>query len=487
MNLKQALAIFWSRRTTIIVVFVAALASAIAAAFTMTPQYTARAQLFVNLSEPNAATNAQVSGAVVRSYISTQVEALRSRGTAAAVAIAEGLVNDPALVAAFRRAAQDQSSTDVADIADWIGGSLQRSLEVSRQGASDVISVSFRSENPATASRLTNAFVDTFMRRDIELRSGPGQEIVRWHEEQLKSLRERFVEIEAQRSLLRLEAIRRGDLDATGTPDPNTSLPNVIATARNNVIQARSALELARSGQNPPTDNAELLLLRRSLSDVELNIKRELPLLGPTHRRIQNLRSNAEQLQNQIAAAVVRLRADLVADRERELAAAERRVADATSIMSQDESQRNDQSRARAAAAAMDRELESLKGQIDNMVQRRERALVGSAVNVGNISVLTRAAPPTSPSWPRIPIILGVAAGIGLAFGFALAFLREMLDRRVRCVDDLSSYFDVPVLGEIVNVKLSKALTALPPIADRSLMMSRNRSQVIEVREPVGV
>ncbi len=123
---------------------------------------------------------------------------------------------------------------------------------MSRQGASDVIAVSFKSDDPTRAARFANAFVDTFARRDIELRSGPAQDIIRWHEEQLKSLRERYLDVETRRSALRLEAIRRGDLDAAGTPDPNSGLPNVIAIARNAVIQARSALELARSGQNPP-------------------------------------------------------------------------------------------------------------------------------------------------------------------------------------------------------------------------------------------
>lgn len=472
MNLTQAMAIFWSRRFTIVAVFVAAMIAAVLAAMTMKSQYTARAQLFVNLSEPNAATDAQVSGAVVRSYISTQVEALRSRGTAVAVAVAEGLVKDPELISAFRRATEDAPASDIAD---WIGALLQSSLEVSRQGASDVIAVSFKSDDPTRAARFANAFVDTFARRDIELRSGPAQDIIRWHEEQLKSLRERYLDVETRRSALRLEAIRRGDLDAAGTPDPNSGLPNVIAIARNAVIQARSALELARSGQNPPADNAELLGLRRALSDVELAIRRDLPSLGATHRRIQNLRANAEQLKRQITEAVARLSADLVADRERELTAAERRVADAVAAMSQDEKQRNEQSRSRGTASALDRELESLRAQIDSMVQRRERAVVGSTVNVGNISVLSRAAPPLSPSWPKIPLILAVAAGIGLAFGFALAFVREMFDRRVRCVDDLSNYFDAPVLGQVVNARLSKSRVALQPVNDRALMMPKNR------------
>lgn len=485
MNLKQALAIFWSRRLTILLVFAATFVSAFIAVSMIAPQYIARGQLFINLSEPNVATNNTVPGAVVRNYINTQVEAMRSRGTAVAVAISEGLVNDPATIRAFQAATQNMASPEAADIADWIAAGLQRSLEVNRIGASDVIQVNFKSENPVAAARFTNAFLDVFVRRDIELRSGPTQEIIRWHEDRLKSLRERYTEAETQRSLLRLEAIRRGDADAAGAVDPMTSLTTVVANARNAVIQARSALELARSGQNPPPDNPEVLQLRRAWSDVDLNLRRETPLLGPTHRRIQALRTNADQLQSQLDAALKRLRADIIADRERELTAAERRLEDATRVLSRDESQRNDTSRSRAQAAALDRELESLKGQIDAFVQRRERALMESTVSVGNVSVLSRAAPPAGPSFPRVPLVLAVAAGIGLAFGFALAFLREMLDRRVRCADDLSVYFDAPLLGHIHGSRLSSSLAKMPALPLRAGLASRERTRMIQSPEPL--
>lgn len=462
MNLHQLWKIMLSRHWIIWCVFAASVLSAFVATRFLKPQYTATAQLYVNLADANGATNVQVPGAVVRNYISTQVEAIRSRGTALMVVERENLSADPQWQAAFAASRQDGER-----IEDWIAGVLLRGLEVARQGASDVISVNYRSDNKELSAKMANAFAEAFLRKDVELRTGSAQELSKWYDERLVLLRARFLDVETKRSELRLEAISRGDVEATGAQDPFSSMTTQVANARNAVLQAKAALELARSGQSPAAENPELLALRRQVTDTELALKRELPLLGESHRRIQFLRTNLQQSKVQVEAAAVRLRAELVADKERELAAAERRVQETASQMSRDETRRHDQVKNRAAASTLDRELESLRSQIDVLVQRRERSFVESAASQSNTSILSQAAVPTSPSWPRIPLVIALAAALGLAFGLALAFLREMFDRRVRCSDDLTAYFNAPLLGDIRGQKLSKAMIKLPPSLDR--------------------
>lgn len=443
-------------------VFAASVLSAFVAMRFVNPQYTATAQLYVNLAEANGATNAQVPGAVVRNYISTQIEAIRSRGTALLVVERENLSADPQLRAAFAAAAQDGEQ-----IEDWIASVLLRGLEVTRQAASDVISVSYRGDSKEFSARMANAFASGFLRKDVELRIGSAQELSKWYDERLALLRVRFLEVETKRSELRLEGIRRGDVDAAGAQDSLTSMTTQMANARNAVLQAKAALDLARNGQNPAAENPELLALRRQVTDTELALKRELPLLGESHRRIQFLRTNLQQSKAQVEAAVVRLRAELVADKERELSTAERRVQETGSQMSRDETLRHEQVKSRALAAALDRELESLRSQVDVLVQRRERSIVESAASQTNTSILSQAAVPSNPSWPRIPLVMAVAAVLGLAFGLALAFLREMFDRRVRCTDDLTTYFNVPLLGDVKGSRLSVKMAKLPPSRDR--------------------
>lgn len=484
MNIKQALLIFWSRRITITAVFLAIMIAAVVGLQMVQPQYQARAQVFVNLSDANAATLNQISIGGSRTYVNSQVEALRSRGTAVAVVRTLGLDSDPEMIEAFR------NSGERGQIADWISARVQRGLEGNRQGLSDIISISYRSANAETAARFANTFASALIQREVQMRIQPAIESVRLHEERLKVLRERFAEVEVDRSRLRLDAIRRGDVDASGQIDPNASVSTILANARNSVIQARTALDLARSGQNPPADNPEMVSLRRSLAEIDVAIQRETPLLGPGHRRIQALTANAAQFRNQINNVSNRLKAELLADREREVLAAERRVQEAQTLLTQDESQRNDQSRSRSQAASLDRELEALKAQIDTLVQRRERASAESVATVSNLSILTSAVTPSDPAWPRASVVLGAALAIGAALGFAVAFLREMLDRRVRCVDDLTAYIDAPVLGEIGRMRFGRGMTNVPESTGRgsgSAQLRRALPEIAATPAPVQV
>lgn len=467
MNLKQALTIFWSRRHLIAAVFVTFILGSLVVTWQLKREYIAATQIYVNLTEQGASPTSAVPPAVVRNYIATQIEAMRSRGTALTVVDQEGLANEPALIAAFKE------TNGTGDIREWIAAILLARVDISRLRTSDIIQISYRSESAESAARIANGFATAFLRLDVELRAVPAQGLVRWYEERLNQLRERFADVERQRSQLRIEAVGRGDFDASGVPDGASSLPTTLANARNAVIQARSALETARSGQNPPSENAELLMLRRQLSDVDLTLRRELPKLGGSHQRIINLQAIMDQLQSQIRTAVDRLRAELVADRQRELVAAERRVPEVEAIISREESRRHETVGSRAASLTLERELESLRVQIEGLVQRRERASVEGSVMAGNMSVLSRAAVPMSPSWPRSGLNLTVAILLGLAFGFAIAFLREMLDRRLRCVDDLFVYFDVPVLGEVASGQLSTQMAPLPAAPERKWAVPR--------------
>ncbi len=480
MNMKQALAIFWSGRWIIVSVFIASVVSALVLALSLKPQYQATVQLYVNLSDAGTVSGGPVAGSAARSYVSTQVEAIRSRGTAMVAVKRENLLTDPAWLAAYRAADTD------TPMEEWAASAIQSGLLVARQGASDIVAVSYRAPSAEASARWANAFADAFLRKDVEMRTAPAQELARFHDERLVALRTRFTDLETQRSLLRLEAIRRGDADATGQADPLNSMASVLATARAGVVQARAALDQARSGQNPPGENAELVVLRRQLSDVDLALRREEPQLGPTHRRIVGLRANRVQLQAQIETSLQRLRFELVAERERELFAAERRIAEATAMISQDETQRHDVSTSRASASALDREIESLRAQIDGLVQRRERALLEAASGASNVSILSRASVPASPIWPRVPLVLAIAAGVGVALGFALAFLREMLDRKIRCADDLSAYIEAPLLGDLSGVTLSRSPTKLPPLLEgRNEMPRRMLPRIIEAETTI--
>jgi capsular exopolysaccharide synthesis family protein len=81
-------------------------------------------------------------------------------------------------------------------------------------------------------------------------------------------------------------------------------------------------------------------------------------------------------------------------------------------------------------------------------------------------TVITNAAPPSSPSSPKVAKTLLIAGVIGLVFGLCLALIREAMDRRIKNPDALESRLRAPVLGVIPKFDARSPERSLATIAD---------------------
>ena len=77
-------------------------------------------------------------------------------------------------------------------------------------------------------------------------------------------------------------------------------------------------------------------------------------------------------------------------------------------------------------------------------------------------TVVTPAVAPTSPSWPSIPLNLGVGLLAGLFIGVGLAVLLEKLNTSVKDADDIATLCDVPVLAAVAHDSSRGAATIVP-------------------------
>ncbi len=101
-----------------------------------------------------------------------------------------------------------------------------------------------------------------------------------------------------------------------------------------------------------------------------------------------------------------------------------------------------------------------------------------AGVQDGDAEILSRAAVPSVPSSPkpkRSAIIGGFA---GLLLGFAIALIREQLDRRLRGAQDLGDTFDLPILANVPTSRAianagSKGVESLPPAEREAFQMLR--------------
>lgn len=74
---------------------------------------------------------------------------------------------------------------------------------------------------------------------------------------------------------------------------------------------------------------------------------------------------------------------------------------------------------------------------------------VPELMSVDNVKILSDASVPVNPVKPNVLLNTAIAMVLGMMIGVAIAFLRVVLDRRIKTEQDVESILDLPVLGSI--------------------------------------
>jgi capsular exopolysaccharide synthesis family protein len=113
----------------------------------------------------------------------------------------------------------------------------------------------------------------------------------------------------------------------------------------------------------------------------------------------------------------------------------------------------------------LQREVDTNRELYDGLLQRYKQIGVAGGVGTNNISIVDRAEAPGSPASPNKPLILGIAALIGLFVGVLLAFLLEHLDETVSTPEDIEHKLGLALMGAIPA--LVRGQTAVQALRDQ--------------------
>lgn len=94
----------------------------------------------------------------------------------------------------------------------------------------------------------------------------------------------------------------------------------------------------------------------------------------------------------------------------------------------------------------------ALASNVANSVAKVFSEDITELMNVDNVKVLSVSGIPTAPVSPNILLNTAIAAVVGFLLGVGLAFLREVLDRRIRTEEQVQQILDLPVLGSIPDI-----------------------------------
>ena len=402
MNMMQFLLALRARYKVALLVLFCTVAVALTGNQYLPRQYIATAAVAFDLRSPDP-----VAGVILPLMVATQVEIVKSDRVAHKVVRLLKLDESPAVKAQWRENADGEGKLE-----QWLTDSLQRGLEVTPSRESNIIRISYKASDAGFAAAVANAFAQAYVETTIEMRVEPARQHSRWLEDQGKLLREN---VEGAQSRLSAYQQKSG----------------IVAT------DERLDDEAARLSQLSTQLTSLQESLRTDIARQEIKLKEAAVNLGRNHPDYQNIESELAELKK-------RLEREVSSNKESELRAAieaqRKRLLELRS--------------ARDHLAVLQRDVDAAQRIYDTVMQRFNQTSLESQATLTNVSLFAPANEPTAPSFPKpLRTVLLLSIFLGLALGAGAAFMLEMLDRRIRCVDELAEMLQMPVLCVIERGK----------------------------------
>ncbi len=453
--------------------------------YTMTPIYSAQAQVLIEGNSNQTATLEQILRKQTRevNFLETQYVLLKSRALIKSVIQKleledsdefkpkEKLISFEPIKDALRwvinliiskepEEISDESSTD--PYTKLINTFLKR-LTISPVRKTQVVNVAYQGYSPELAAKIVNTLCETFIEKNIELKSTIDQGTGEWLRKRVKEVNEELKESElalqkykeehealeleekrgfanqklgrilrdisvAKSERLRWEAIRNQVLKMKRDPkEMLQSLPdelkseNVVRLRKEYIAYQQELTVLSKSyGSSHPT----IITLKAKIDAIEKRIPDEM---NRVLRSVNNEYEAAREKENIMQSALD--------DMKKRAIKADKETIEYTSLK---------------------HEVEANKKLFDLLLNRMKQINVRSQISETNIRVVDTAEVPLIPVKPNKVLNLLIAIALGFLGGFLFVSYKELQDKTVKSENQLENSLPFPVLGTVSTLSGKK-------------------------------
>jgi chain length determinant protein EpsF len=443
MNLRQVLLILRLRWWVVVGTLLTAVGLAVGISLLLPKQYTSETTLVLDVrTDPLMAT--LVPSFSAPSYIATQTEIMQSERVASRVVKMLNLAQNPKAVEQWREATEGRQPLE-----QFYGAQMQRGLRVEPGRGSSLVTVSFTASDAKFAAAGANAFAQAYMDTMVELKVDPAREYAKFFDERIKQLRSEF---EGAQERLSAFQQKKGIVVTNERMDQEvsrlTSLETALAAALTE--QADASSRLGGSGGESSADvqgSPAVQSLKSELARAQTQLIEISSRFGSSHPQRIEAEARVNELRAQVAAEMRRVGGGTASVNR----IAAQKVAELKSIVEAQKRAVLQLRSQRDEASVLLRDVDTAQRAYDAVAQRRSQLANETQGEQTPARVLSPAIEPLYPSKPNVVKNALVGVILGLLGGVGLAFLLEVIDRRVRSADDLMAYGDVPVLGVMSN------------------------------------
>ncbi len=438
LSLSQIMAILWAHRKATLYIAAAITVFVACVVWVMPKTFSATATLMVDYEVNDPLGGKEFPIGLLGTYMSTQIELMRSDEVLMPVVDQLKLTDNKNYTKGF--------SDEPGRLRQWVAKAISKKLLIEQgQYGSQLIYISFSANNPADAALIANTVAEIYMQQQYQRLTGPASERSKRYLAQLEELKQSVSRAQDQVTGFRQ---RTGLIDVDAKSDTDMER---LSSLQQQLVEAQSVRRNAeaRASQNQSVgqqvlSSSLIQTLKAQLALETANLAQLKATLGSAHPQIIELRSQIEATRASLAAEVGSYSSGASSD------------LNSTRQMESELQQAVDDQRAkvlnvqkiRDEGARYQLDLQSAQSVYKQALDGYDQFVVASSGHYTNTSFVSRADPPLRASKPKVLVDLLAGALAGMMLGLLGPLGYDLLNRRVRCRDDVERDHNVPVLVE---------------------------------------
>ncbi len=332
-------------------------------------------------------------------------------------------------------------------------------LTIAQIKRTQVINLTYESENPKTAAKIANEIADSYIIEQLQAKFDATKKATDWLNDQLGELK---LKVESSEHAVQnyrkthnlLEISKGNNLTQQQLGDINSQLImahalRMEAEAKYNQVQAITEngrdIETVAEVLNSPLVSG----LRQQESEVQRKHSEMLVEYGARHPRMIQIEAELTDIQSKVKSEIKKVSATLLHNLELT------RVHESSlsSSLSQMESKTGGNNQAEIELHALEREANANKALFENFLGRVKETASTQGIAQADARVISYAETSQNASYPKKNLMLTISVLGALFFGVALVFVIEMLNPGVRSPEQIEALFKMATMGIIPIIK----------------------------------
>ncbi|TVS06174.1 MAG: polysaccharide biosynthesis tyrosine autokinase [Rhodobacteraceae bacterium] len=330
---------------------------------------------------------------------------------------------------------------------------LQRDITASQVGVSFAIRISAKASTPRLAADIANTVAEQYVEALLSVKRDATERATGWLQARIAELERQVEEADRAAVAFRAEMTEEfgGDTEATEQllSDLNsryiaTRIEHSDAAFRYEMVQSL----YERQGFDAVADIVSSPLLETLVQQRSELLRQRAEIaqsLGDRSRRLVGVTAQIEDLERSIEAELLRQIESLRSQME----IATNREASLLAAMQEIQERKANVSAANVTLEQLERSADALRETYSTTLARFMETAAQTDIQLPDAQIISQARPPSSPSEPRVPLLLALAAFFGLSAGVGTSFVREALNKTVRSADALRALTSLPIISAV--------------------------------------